>query len=356
MSICPHNGADDAALEAALVAVAIPGKPILLKWTREDEHGWEPYAPAMAVDLAATLNGGRIATLSGEVFSDTHGARPRAGLNRAGPARLLANRFRGNPIAPNRAQPNMGHHAGMHRNLDPIYDIPTKRLVKNLVVDLPHRTSAMRTLGAAANIFAIESFVDEIARNQQAEPFAFRRAHLRDPRAVAVLDALEKNTKKLPALLDNCGRGIAYAQYKNHMTRVGICVDIEINDRAEIRLTHALMVADSGRVVDAQGLTAQLEGGFIQAASWSLYETVSWDRDGIQSRDWDSYPVIRFDNIPSIEVDLLDYPDEESVGAGEASPGPTIAAIANAIFDATELRMRRMPFTPDAIQRRAIER
>lgn len=350
-----HNGADDAALEAALIAMAIPGSSILLKWTRADEHGWEPYAPAMAVDLAATLKDGRIAAFSADVFSDTHNGRPRPGPNRAGPARQLANRFRAVPIAPNPARPNLGRHAGMHRNLDPIYDIPDKRLIKNLVAGLPHRTSAMRTLGAGANVFAIESFMDEIARYQQAEPIAFRRAHLSDPRAIAVLDMLEQKVAGLPTLSNNGGRGIAYAQYKNQMTRVGICVDLDVNDRAEIQLTHALIVADAGRLIDAQGLAAQLEGGFIQAASWSLYEAVCWDRDGIKSRDWDSYPVIRFDNIPEIDVVLLDHSAEKSVGAGEASPGPAIAAIANAIFDATGIRMRRMPFTSEAILRQATQ-
>jgi CO/xanthine dehydrogenase Mo-binding subunit len=349
-----HNGADDAALEAALIALAMPGIPILLKWTREEEHCWEPYAPAMVVELAATMERGRITAFSAEAFSDTHRGRPRPGPNRAGPSKQLANRFRLDPIAPNSAQPNMGRHAGMHRNLDPIYDFANKRLVKNLVTGLPHRTSAMRTLGAAANIFAIESFMDEMARINGSDPFAIRRAHLSDPRAVAVLDALERQVAELPSLPATGGRGIAYAQYKNQMTRVGICVDVSANDRAEIRLNHCVIVADAGRVIDADGLVAQLEGGFLQAASWSLYEKVVWNRDGIQSRDWDSYPVIRFDNIPAIKVIVLDRPDERSVGAGEASPGPTIAAIANAIFDATGIRMRRMPFRPDDILRQAV--
>ncbi|MFT6943845.1 MAG: nicotinate dehydrogenase subunit B, partial [Yoonia sp.] len=117
----------------------------------------------------------------------------------------------------------------------------------------------------------------------------------------------------------------------------------------------AFIVADAGRVVDADGLIAQLEGGFLQAASWALYEQVVWDRDGIQSLDWDSYPVIRFDNVPNIEVALLDHPDASSVGAGEASPGPTVAAIANAIYDAVGLRMRRMPFTSEAILQAAMK-
>ncbi|AXI41847.1 molybdopterin cofactor-binding domain-containing protein [Sulfitobacter sp. SK011] len=348
-----HTGADDAAFEACLIAMALAETPILLKWTREDEHGWEPCAPAMAVDLAATVADGKITAYSAEVYSDTHRGRPRPGPDRTGPSRLLANHFRADPIGPNAAMPNLGRHAGMHRNLDPVYAFPETRLVKNLVSDLPHRTSAMRCLGAAANIFALESFMDEIARKHSVPPLAFRQSQLDDPRALAVLAELERQIEIRPSLADGCGRGVAYAQYKNQMTRVGVFVELAVNDRAEISLLDATIVADAGRIIDADGLTAQLEGGFLQAASWALYEQVKWDRDGIQSRDWESYPVIRFDNVPNIGVTLLDQPDAASVGAGEASPGPTIAAIANAVFDATGLRMRRMPFTPEAIMQRA---
>lgn len=348
-----HSGADDAAFEACLVARALPDTPILLKWTREDEHAWEPYAPAMAVDLAANVTDGKVTAYSADVFSDTHRGRPRPGPNRTGPARLLANHFRADPIGPIPASPNLGRHAGMHRNLEPIYNFPKSRLVKNLVRDLPLRTSAMRCLGAAVNILALESFMDEIARQQSVSPIAFRRSHLDDPRALAVLSELERQIETRPDLADGVGRGIAYAQYKNQMTRVGVCVELTVNDHAEVQLLEALIVADAGRIVDADGLTAQLEGGFLQGASWVLYEQVDWDRDGIQSRDWDSYPVIRFDNVPNIKVQLLDQPDMPSVGAGEASPGPTMAAIANALFEATGLRMRRMPFTAEAIMQKA---
>lgn len=350
-----HNGADDAAFDAALIAMALPDRPVLLKWTREDEHAWEPYAPAMAVDLAANCKDGRVTAWSGQAFSDTHRGRPRPGANRAGPGRLLSNRFRASPIGPFPAQPNMGCHAGIHRNLDPVYSFADTRLIKNLVTDLPHRTSAMRTLGATANIFATESFMDELAVLQGVDPLAFRRAHLEDPRALNVLAELQRQMDQMPEPAEGGGRGIAYAQYKNRMTRVGICVDLTCSDQAEIRLEHVVIVADAGRVIDSAGLTAQLEGGFVQGASWALHEQVTWDRDGILSRDWSSYPVVRFDHIPKIEVVLLNHPEQRSVGAGEATPGPAVAAIANAVFDATGIRIRRMPFTPDTIKQAAFE-
>jgi nicotinate dehydrogenase subunit B len=191
--------------------------------------------------------------------------------------------------------------------------------------------------------------MDELARQHSVPPVAFRISHLSDPRALEVLAELERYIDARAEMADGSGRGIAYAQYKNQMTRVGVCVELAVNDLAEIRLLDAFIVADAGRVVDADGLIAQLEGGFLQAASWALYERVVWDRDGVQSIDWDSYPVIRFDNVPNIEVALLDHAEAVSVGAGEASPGPTVAAIANAIYDAIGLRMRRMPFTSEAI-------
>lgn len=341
-----HTGADDAAFEAALVALACPGEPILLKWSREDEHAWEPYASAMAVNISAKIKQGRIIEYSAEAYSDTHRGRPRPGPNRAGPAKLLANRFRADPIGPLPAAPNLGHQAGIHRNLEPIYAFPAKRLVKNLVYGLPHRTSAQRCLGGAANLFALESFMDELAFRQGTDPFTLRRAHLTEARGLKVLQELEMQVSDIPEF---DGRGIAYGQYKNRMTRVAICVDIEATDRAEIQLKRATIVADAGRTIDADGLAAQLEGGFIQAASWALYEQVEWDRDGILSRDWQSYPVIRFDNVPEINITVLNRPTDKSLGAGEAVPGPAIAAIANAVFAATGIRMRRMPFSPDAI-------
>ena len=350
-----HNGADDAAFEAALIAIACPNTPILLKWSREDEHAWEPFAPAMAVQVDAKLADRQIIAFSVEAYSDTHRGRPRPGPNRAGPAKLLANRFRAAAMAPYVSPPNMGTHAGMHRNLDPAYAFPERRLIKNLVRGLPHRTSAMRCLGAVANVFAIESSMDEIANQVHADPIAFRQEHLDDPRASAVLQELDRRMKARGQKREGIGRGIAYAQYKNVMTRVGVGIDVMVTDTAVVRLDHATIVADAGRVIDPDGLTAQLEGGFMQAASWALCEEVTWDRNGIMSRDWDSYPVIRFDNVPVIDVVLLNALEHPSVGAGEASPGPTVAAIANAIHDCIGLRLRRIPFTADVLTQAALE-
>ena len=344
-----QSGADDAAFDAALIAMAQPGRSVLLKWTRDEEHAWEPYGPAGSIELSATLgDDGRLQAFSAEAIGGTFRGRPRNGPDGEGPAKLLANHFRDAAVAPRDGVPNMNWQGGLHRNQNPIYDIPETRFVKGLVPKMPLRTSALRCLGGALNVFAIESFMDEVARSAGQDAVEFRKVHLSDPRALAILDRLQSELSARP-LGEGCGRGIAYAQYKNTMTRVGVAVDLTVSDMGEIQLDRAILVADAGRIVDRDGLEAQLEGGFLQAASWALYEEVTWDPEGITSRDWQSYPVLRFANAPRIEVILHDQPTEKSLGAGEASPGPTLAAIANAVFDATGLRLRRLPLKPEAL-------
>ncbi len=349
-----HNGADDAALDAALVARAIPGTPVLLKWTREDEHAWEPYATCMAMDLTASLDAtGAVLAWGHESFGDTFMMRPRSGPERAGPRRLLAMRHRAEPLEALVAQPAMGHHVGIHRNLEPLYTFPNPRLVKHLVRGLPLRTSSLRALGAFANVFAIESFMDELAEAAREDPVAFRCRHLADERAKAVLEAAASQLASSPSVPGR-GRGIGFAQYKNAKAYAAVGIELAVTDAAEVCLHRAVIAADAGQVVDPDGLTAQLEGGMLQAASWTLYEAVTFDSSGITSRDWESYPILRFDNVPEIETVLLDRPDAPFLGAGEATSGPTGAAIANAIKDATGLRLRRLPFTADAIRAAAL--
>jgi len=350
-----HNGADDVALDAALVARALPGTPVMLKWTREDEHAWEPYGSAMTMDVRASLDAdGAVIDWSHDSFSDTYNMRPRPGPNRIGPARLLASGHLADPIPPPIPQPAMGRHVGIHRNLDPLYTFPERRLVKHLVRGLPLRTSALRALGAYANVFAIESFMDELAIAAGQDPVAFRLRHLDDERAKAVIEAAAKRMGEWDAHAGH-GRGIAFAQYKNIQTYAAVGIEVEVNDAAEIRLHRVVIAADSGQVVDPDGLAAQLEGGLIQAASWTLHEQVTFDQGGITSRDWDSYPILRFDNIPEIETILMERPGAPFMGAGEATAGPTAAAIANAVRNATGLTLRRLPLTPDAVRSATME-
>jgi len=352
-----HNGADDAALDAALVARAIPGRPILLKWSREDEHAWEPFGTCMVMEACASLDGdGHVVAWSQETYSDSHVQRPRPGPNQVGPSRLLAMRYLADPVAPRPAQPAMGHHIGIHRNLDPLYTFPDRRLVKNLVRGMPLRTSSLRTLGAYGNVFALESFIDELAEAAGKDPVQFRLGYLDDERARAVLEAaaeaLNRDGADAPP---GRGRGIAFARYKNVKTYAAVGVELEVTDAAEVRLHRCVVAADAGQVVDPSGLSSQLEGGALQAASWTLYEQVQFDSGGVTTRDWDTYPILRFDNVPEMETVLMERPGEPFLGAGEATSGPAAAAIANAIHNATGLRLRRLPFTPDAIRAAAMQ-
>ena len=352
-----HNGSDDAALEAAIVARACSGHPVLLKWTREDEHAWEPYGPAMRMELCADLDdAGNVRRWSHETYSDTHVMRWRPGAAGSPAGRYLAPRYRADPVHAPVPTPNLTANGGIHRNATPPYAFPRTRIVKHLVHDLPLRVSALRTLGAYANVFAAESFMDELAQRADADPLDWRRRHLDDARTRAVLDAAAQRfgwTARRAGDGAGIGRGIAVARYKNAKSYCAVAVEAEVGDDATVVLRRAVVAADAGEIVDPDGLAAQLEGGFVQAASWTLLEAVTWDRDGITSRDWDSYPILRFDAIPEIDTVLLDRPGEPFLGAGEASCGPTGAAIANAVFDATGVRARRLPLTPQALREAA---
>ena len=355
-----HNGSDDAALEAAIVARAFPGRAVLLKWSREDEHAWEPYGPAMRIEMCAHLDdGGGVLHWSHETYSDTHVMRWRPGAPGAPAGRYLAPRYRVDPVPAPVPAPNLTASGGIHRNATPPYAFPETRIVKHLVHDLPLRVSALRTLGAYANVFAAESFMDELAQRAGADPLDWRRRHLEDARALAVLDAAAERfgwtARPARGSRDGAGtgRGLAVARYKNAKSWCAVVVEAEVGDDANVVLRRAVVAADAGEIVDPDGLAAQLEGGFVQAASWTLLEAVTWDRDGITSRDWDSYPILRFDAIPEIDTVLVDRPGEPFLGAGEASCGPAGAAIANAVFDATGVRARRLPLTPRALREAA---
>ncbi len=346
-----HNGADDAALDAALVARALPRRRVLLKWTREDEHGFEPLGPAMRVDLGADFDAdGHVTTWHHETTSFTHVARPSPG---APGVDLLAARWLAEPLAPSQPTPRLAPEVGIHRNALPLYWFANKHVVKRLLPDDAIRTSALRGLGAHGNVFAIESFMDEIALAAGRSPDQFRLdLLLHDFPARAVLRAA----------LDLAGglegnRGVGIARYKNRQCCAAVVAEVEVDmDTAQVRATHLWIAADAGRVIDGDGLRNQLEGGAVQALSWCLKEAVAFDPYGrVESRDWDSYPILRFDEAPRVETVLLDHPAFPPLGAGEATVGPTAAALANAVFKATGLRVRDLPLTPDRLRAAAAQ-
>ena len=361
LSHCPgagsygHNGADDAAFEAVLVARALAGRPVLLKWSRDDEHAWEPYSSAMVMDLSGAIaSDGSVAAWQHQTYSDTHIARPRPAPGGLGPARLLAAHYLEVPVPEIPPQPNRAHHGGIHRNMEPLYRFSETHLIKHLVRDLPHRCSTMRTLGGFANVFALESFLDELAIAAGIDPVALRLRSLADPRARACIEAVSAELGSLDGTPEGTGRGLAFARYKNTKAYAAVGVELTVDASARISLVRAVIAGDVGQIIDPVGTRAQFEGGFIQAASWTLLEEVTWGPDGITSRDWESYPILGFDAVPEIKTVLLDQPDHAFLGAGEAVCGPTAGAIANALFRATGVRARRLPFTPDNLRAAAL--
>ena len=345
-----HNGADDTALDAALLARAVPGRPVRLQWMREDEHAWEPYGPAMVMQLQASLDGtGRLLDWNHDVWSNTHMARALPYGERSA---LIAAWHRAEPMPPPQPFPMLAYHAGIHRNADPLYAVPRRRIVKHFVETTPLRVSSTRSLGAYANVFAIESFVDELAHATGADPLAFRLQHLDDERGRAVLTAATQRAGWAGRRKEfGRGTGIGFARYKNQKCYAAVVIDLRVNlDTAEIVFERAVVAADAGQIVDPSGLANQLEGGVVQSASWTLKEQVTFDRTRVTSVDWESYPILKFPEAPEIETVLIDRPGEPWLGSGEATQGPTAGAIANAIFNAIGVRLRDIPFTPDRVR------
>lgn len=338
-----HNAADDAAFDAVLLARAAPGRPVLLRWTRPDELTWGPLASAMTATLGARLEEGRITGWTHDVWSQGHAARP----GYAGQPGLLAGAdlASGVPLPPP-TDPPPAAGGGTTRNAVPAYDVGPRRVIGHRKTDSPLRTSAMRALGAHLNVFAIESFMDELAGAAGADPLAFRLEHLSDPRARHVVAEAARLAGWDEELPDDTGRGLGYARYKDRGAHCAIVADVEVTDAVVVR--RLLVVADVGRVVNPDGARNQLEGGATQATSWTLKERMPFDSRRLLGTDWEAYPVLRFSETPEVTVHLVDS-DAPSTGAGEAAQGPASAAIANAVHRALGVRVRDLPLTRDAI-------
>jgi nicotinate dehydrogenase subunit B len=346
-----HNGADDVALDAALLARAIRGQPVRVQWMRDDEFLWEPYGPAMVMRARAAISGGRVVDYVYEVFSNTHSTRPGQTTDAAN--NLLASWYLGEPQQP--APPtNIPQPAGGgDRNAIPLYTFASQRIVNHLITAMPLRVSALRTLGAYANVFALESFMDELASVAGADPVAFRLAHINDPRARAVIEAVTSRAGWTPGVAGDGvhGRGIGFAKYKTLATYVAVVAEIEVDrSTGSVRVPRVVVAADAGQIINPNGLKNQLEGGVIQSTSWTLHEALRFDPSHIKSRNWASYPILTMPEVPLVEVALIDRPNERSLGAGEASSGPTAAAIANAVAHATGARVRDLPLSADRIK------
>jgi nicotinate dehydrogenase subunit B len=344
-----HNGADDAAADAALIARALPGTPVRVQWMREQEHAWEPFGPAMVTKLKASLDGnGAISDWNFEVWSNTHSMRP------GGAGSMLAAQHMAQPFAVPAPKPLPLPEGGGDRNAIPIYKFPNAQVVHHFIPAMPLRISAMRSLGAYHNVFSIESFMDELAVAAGADPVEFRLKHLDDPRGRDVIDkaAQRFGWRKGQKAPQDRGFGFAFARYKNLAAYCAIATEVEVNrENGRPRLVRAVAAVDSGQVVNPDGLINQIEGAIVQSMSWTLYESVTFDDTRITSIDWQTYPILRFNSVPeSIEVHVINRPGQPFLGSGETGQGPAAASIANAIADATGKRLRDLPLTRKRIK------
>ena len=340
-----HNGADDVALDAVLLAKAARGRPVRVQWSRADEMTQAPFGAAMAIEIEADLDAeGDIIGWRHAIWSNGHTARP----GRATQPALLAATEIATPfprlISTNPPQANGG---GADRNAIPLYDFPAWQITSHRLLTMPIRTSALRTLGGQGNVFAIECFLDEIAAMRGEDPVAFRLRHLSDERAKDVIRAVARRTNWKPARTGGTGTGIGFARYKN--TGAYCAVVAEVEGDADVRVKRLTIAVDVGEAVNPDGVVNQIEGGAIQATSWVLKERVRFDRGRITSHSWTDYPILRFSEVPEVEVEVIQRAEVEPVGAGEAAHGPVTAAIANAVFDCLGVRVRDLPITRDSL-------
>ena len=346
-----HNGADDVACDAALLARATGGRPVKLQWMREDEFGWEPYGSAMVMKMQAQIDdANNIVNWQHETWSHPHSTRP---MSRPDGSFVLGGWHLANPVAATTPMNSPQHAGAADRNAVPLYDFPRQKVLLHYLTDMPLRTSALRTLGAYSNVFALESFLDETALAAGADPVEYRLRHMKNPRARAVIDlAAQKAGWKPNAKGDGThGRGIAFAQYKNLAAYCAVVADVTVDRRSgAVRVTRAVAAVDAGLIINPDGVVNQIEGGIIQSASWTLKEQIRFDRQRITTRSWADYPILTFPEVPAVEVHLINMPNERSLGTGEGSQGPAAAAIANAFANATGRRLRDLPFTPDRVK------
>jgi CO/xanthine dehydrogenase Mo-binding subunit len=340
-----HNAADDVALDAVLLARAASGRPMRVQWSRQDEMSHAPFGAAMAIEIEADLDAqGEIVAWRHSIWSNGHTARP----GRAAQPALLAATELENPfpryIATNPPQANGG---GADRNSVPLYEFPFWQIKCHRLLTMPIRTSALRTLGAQGNVFAIESFIDELASERGEDPIVFRLRHLGDPRAQDVIRSVAKRARWKPDKQTGRGHGVGFARYKN--TGAYCAVIAEVEGAEDIIVKRLTIAVDVGEAINPDGVLNQIEGGAIQATSWALKERVRFDSQRITSNTWTDYQILRFSEVPEVQIELIQRPESEPLGAGEAAHGPVTAAIANAVYDALEIRVRDLPITRDRL-------
>jgi len=340
-----RNGHEDAAADAALLARAV-GQPVRVQWSRQDEHGWDPKGPPTLIDLRATLDAsGNVAAWESEFFIP-QGAAGNVELVAAG----LANLPHETVMAP-------GNIIG---NSALPYAFPNIQTVCHRLETTPFRPSWIRKPGRMQNTFANEAFLDELAAAAGVDPIEYRLRSLRDVRGTELLHRLAtlagwqarpSPAKDAASGEVSHGRGVSYVKYELNRTYVGAVAEVEVNRRTgAIRVPRVFIAHDCGQVINPDGLRNQIEGNVIQTTSRTMMEEVGFDRGMVTSLDWASYPIITFPDVPMVVIDLIDRPAEKPWGGGEPCSAVIPSAISNAVFDATGVRLRTAPFTPDRVK------
>ena len=347
------NGTDHVAADALLLSKTV-GQPVRVQWMRHDEHGWDPKGPQQLLDVRAALDtDGRIVAWETEMWVP----------NAAPGARAL--------LSADAAGLEQEHGTGsgaITQNGEPPYAVDNVRVVAHLIKDTPLQLSNLRAPGKIANVFAVEGFTDEIAAAQGVDAVEFRLKRLSDPRAIDAItrtaSAFKWDTRPSPNPRAKqgpstslgtsnvlVGRGIAYMRYKQMENYVAMAMEVAVNPATgHIQVRRVTCAHDCGMVVNPDGLRNQVEGCIVQTLSRALHEEVQFDRSRVTSVDWTTYPILRFPEAPAVDVILIDRPNEPLVGAGEAATAPVAAALANAVFDATGVRLRTVPFTPARVK------
>ncbi len=340
-----HSGQDDVALDAALLARAVPGIPVRVLWSRADDFVGSPLGPGMAVKGKATLGGdGRISAISMTSLSQPHAQRP----GRGGMAGLTAAELIDPPLPSASADDvPIARGGGADRNAPPLYVIPNVRIAKRIIKDLPVRTSALRGLGAVINVFALEALIDDAAQAAGSDAVAFRLAHLDDERARAVIERAATMAGWPGETTEHSALGIGFAQYKNKSAYCAVVARVTLDE--SVRVTNAWAAVDAGEAINPDGLINQVEGGVIQATSMALKERITFDGDKVATRTWADYPIVKFCEVPEIDVAVIDRPEQAPLGVGETSLGPTVAAIGNAVSRVLGVRIACLPIDRDAI-------
>jgi CO/xanthine dehydrogenase Mo-binding subunit len=341
------NGDADAAMEAALLSKTV-GRPVRVQWSRREEHGLDPKGPAQLLELRAAVDpDGQIAAW------ETQAWLPIATANLPN-IPLLSLDLAGIPQTP-------GRSTGLiYQNIDPPYAMPNLHAVVHWLPDAPLRTSAIRAPGKVANTFAVESFTDEVAALARVDPVEFRLKRLTNPRGIEVLRRAAARMgwqpRPSPRPIDRTlavltGRGIAYVHYKHEETLVAMGMEVAV-ERAtgRIRVTRVVCAQDCGLMINPECVQSQLEGNIIQTISRTLFEEVVYDRNGVTTVDWASYPILTFPDVPALEFELIQRLDQPPLGAGEAASTPVPAALSNAVFDATGVRLRTVPFRAERVK------